>query len=64
MKGSSAFRKLFAEKLMDLGNLSIGALVLGQFVTDRAFSNTLFVSGFVTMLILYTLSYIIGRGGR
>jgi len=38
MKSKKLFRSLFAEKLIELGNVIIAALVLSQFISDKKFS--------------------------
>ena len=57
-KISASFRKLLSEKIMDLGNLTIGALVLGQFVSGHEFSLSLFIIGFALMMVCYIISFI------
>ena len=54
MKSKKAFRSLFAEKLMELGNIIIAAFVLSQFLSNKQFSFYQFTLG----LILATISYI------
>ena len=51
------FRSLFAEKLMDLGNIIVAALVLSQFVSDKKFSFLLFTLGLIMAIIFYVISY-------
>lgn len=50
------FRSLFAEKLMDLGNIIVAALVLSQFVSDKKFSFLLFTLGLIMAIIFYVIS--------
>ena len=56
-----AFRSLFAEKLMDLGNITITALVLSQFISDKKFSLSMFVFGIFLAIISYVISYLISK---
>ena len=53
------FRSLFAEKLMDLGNIIIAALVLSQFLSKNQFSIRLFTLGLILAIISYVASYVI-----
>lgn len=59
LKFRSNFRSLLSEKLMELGNLTIGALALGQFVTGKEFSFAVFISGIIFGVICYLISYFI-----
>ena len=42
-----AQRALLADKLLDVGNVAAGAMVFGQFLSDRPFSAWLAAMGFV-----------------
>ncbi len=53
------FRSIFSEKLMDLGNLAIAALVLGQFVSGREISVQQFFVGLMIMVVCYTISLLV-----
>lgn len=44
---------------MDLGNLTIGALVLSQFISEKKFSLLLSISGIAVALICYAVSYLV-----
>ena len=59
MRFSAKFRSRLSEKLMDLGNLVAAALIIGQFISDREFSVTLFIIGMILAIILYLASYIV-----
>jgi hypothetical protein len=50
-------RQVLADKVPDVANLVIGALFLGQFLSDRPFSLTLALSGIAgwTVLIGFAL---------
>jgi len=58
-KISSKFRDRLSEKLMELGNLTLATLALGQFVTDKKFSWSVFGWGVIFMFLCYLMSYII-----
>ncbi|MEK7518194.1 MAG: hypothetical protein AAB583_06655 [Patescibacteria group bacterium] len=59
IKIKQEFRLQLSEKLMDLGNLVAAALIIGQFISDREFSVTLFIIGMILAIILYLASYIV-----
>lgn len=59
LRFSKVFKARLSEKLMELGNLTIGALVLGQFVSDRPFSAPVFIVGVVLAVLCYSVSYLI-----
>lgn len=58
-KVTPAFRVRLSEKLMDLGNLVIAGLIIGQFVSGKEFSVSLFVIAVIVALLCYLISYII-----
>ena len=58
---SPEFRLLLSDKLMDLGNLTAGVLVLGQFVSDKDFSINFLIVGFALMITCYIVGFIINR---
>jgi len=60
----SEFRSKLSEKLMDLGNLIIAALALGQFVSGKEFSLVVFVTGVILTFLCYIISYIISLERR
>jgi len=43
---------------MELGNLTIGALVLGQFVSEKQFSGSVFMAGVLLAVLCYTGNYL------
>ncbi|MDW8111033.1 MAG: hypothetical protein RMJ96_05460 [Candidatus Bipolaricaulota bacterium] len=57
-------REVFAEKSIDLGHVTFGALVVGQFLTERPFSWVLFVLGVVVLAASYAVSYLLLKGGE
>ena len=46
---------------MDLGNITITALVLSQFISDKKFSLSMFVFGIILAIISYVISYLISK---
>ncbi len=58
-KFSSAFKSKLSEKLMDLGNLSLGALALGQLVSNLPFSWVSFTGGVALFFACYFISYML-----
>ncbi|MEK7177829.1 MAG: hypothetical protein AAB705_03315 [Patescibacteria group bacterium] len=54
-----AFRLLFSEKLMDLGNIVATAFVFSQFISEKHFSLQLFTLGLIIAIISYVISYIV-----
>jgi len=57
MKSNKSFRLLFAEKLMDLGNIVATAFVFSQFISEKQFSLKLFTLGLIIAIISYIISY-------
>lgn len=58
---SPQFRARLSDKLMDLGNLVIAGLIIGQFVSGKEFSVNLFATGAIIALLCYLISYIISK---
>lgn len=56
-KSKKLFRSLFAEKLMDLGNIIVTAFVFSQFISEKQFSIYIFTLGFILAIIFYVISY-------
>jgi len=55
-------RKLFAEKILDLGNIAAGALVFGYLINRDIFPGRyLLVIGFMVFLGLYGFAYLIAK---
>jgi len=54
---NSKQRKAFAAKLMDVANIAVGALVFGQFLSERGFRWSLTLAGLGLMALLYVISY-------
>ncbi len=57
-------RGRIGDKLLDLGNIAAGALLFGQFVSDRPFSLPVAVSGFLLVIVLYLTGLRVMRGGE
>jgi hypothetical protein len=55
------FLDKLADKLLDTGNITLGALVVGQFLGGQPFSLWLAVGGVVAWLGLLGLSYLCTR---
>lgn len=62
MKAKREYRAQFSEKLMDMGNITAGALVFGQFLSDRKFSLSLFLVGIGLMVSCYAISFLVLTG--
>ncbi len=58
---SNEFRSHLSEKLMDLGNISAGAMVIGQFVSANKFSISAFMGGLFLAFTCYTISYLVNH---
>ena len=56
---SGVFRNRLSEKLMELGNIIGGVMVFGQFLPSSIFSVSIFIAGFILMLVCYIGSYFI-----
>jgi hypothetical protein len=57
-------RRMLIDKLPDVAIVALGALWFGQFVSDRPFSSWLAVCGIAGALILFSWSFLLGRGDR
>lgn len=55
-------RKSIAERLMELGNLSIIALFLGQFLSRKVESQAAMI-GLAVFLVGYTVAFMLMKGG-
>ena len=54
-------RTVLLEKLPDVANLGIGALLFGQFVSNQPFSPLLALSGFALWIVLMSITLLIAR---
>jgi hypothetical protein len=60
-------RMLFAEKIMDLGNIGVGGLLVGQAVQALAqsqFNLVIALGGIVFWVLAYLFGYVMVRGGE
>ena len=53
------FRILLSEKLLDLGNLAVAALVFGQFLSGNEFSVKALIIGFLLLVACVIMSFVI-----
>ncbi len=58
-KVNPQFRIQLSEKLMDLGNLAIAALIFGQLVGGKEFSIPILILGVSLATACYFISYIV-----
>jgi predicted PurR-regulated permease PerM len=56
--------KMYAKGLVDLANISAGALIFGQFASGHAFSVLGLVLGLITTLALYVVAHLFYRVAR
>lgn len=61
IKLTTKYRELLAEKLMDLGNLIITGLVIGQFISGIEISVPLMLGGFFSGIFCYIISFLITK---
>ena len=54
-------RRLYADKLVDLANVAIGALVFGQILSERGFSLRVTLMGLMLFMSGYLMSYLFLR---
>lgn len=57
-------RGRIGEKFLDLGNIAAGALMFGQFISDKPFSLGIAVLGFLVVIVLYLVGLWVMRGGE
>jgi hypothetical protein len=55
-------RELLANKLPDAGNLAVGALFFGQFLSDRPFSIVIALCGIGAWIAMVTEAVILAAG--
>jgi hypothetical protein len=58
IKFTKEFRSHLSEKLMDLGNLVIGGLVLAQFINTQTFSLPLLIAGIAIAALCYIITHL------
>ncbi|OGK35842.1 hypothetical protein A3A93_01155 [Candidatus Roizmanbacteria bacterium RIFCSPLOWO2_01_FULL_38_12] len=56
LKISKRYKYIFSEKVMDLGNISAGALVFSQFISGKELSLTSFLAGIILLIVTYFIS--------
>ena len=61
IKISDAFRARLSEKLMDLGNFIAIGMVIGQFVSGKAFSTEQFLAGIFLTILCYIIGFVISN---
>lgn len=57
-------RRIWAEKTFELTNIGAGALIFGQFLSEKKLSLLFILSGIILVGIGYFLSYIFLKGTR
>lgn len=55
-------RMLLAETLRDIANVAAGAMVFGQFLSDRLFSPWIAIGGIGLWIVLVTNAIVVARG--
>lgn len=58
---TNKYRYLFSEKLMELGNLTIVALVFGQLISGKETVWIIIIFGILFSILLYAISYIFAK---
>jgi hypothetical protein len=56
-------RKFVSDKLGTLGNIAVGALIFGQFLSKELFRFPSFLFGVVLWVTCYVTAYLILKGG-
>ena len=56
-------RKFVSDKLGTLGNIAVGALIFGQFLSKESFRFPSFLFGTVFWVTCYVTGYLILKGG-
>ncbi|HSX40039.1 MAG TPA: hypothetical protein VLF68_00295 [Candidatus Saccharimonadales bacterium] len=59
IKISKNFKQNLSEKLMDLGNLAIAALIFGQLVGGKEFSAFILILGLGVAATCYLISFVV-----
>ena len=60
---SKELQKLYAEKTFELTNIGAGALLFGQFLSEKGFPPRLVILGLVIAVSGYIASYSLLKGG-
>ena len=59
-----ARRQLLAEKLMDVANIAVAAMIFGQFVSGQPFRFDVGILGVALWLFIYVFVYLRILGGK
>lgn len=57
-------KEIFADRIIELANLSLVVLVLNQFIAKAGFDLLVVVGGGVSFVVLYLVAYLISRPRR
>jgi hypothetical protein len=57
------FRRTLSDKLMDLGNLIVVGMAVGQFGSNSTFSYGIFTTGIFLTVLCYIVSYAVYTKG-
>ena len=57
-------RELLAEKLLDIANIAVAALIFGQFVSGQPFRIDVGILGVALWLFIYVFVYLRILGGK
>lgn len=57
-------RELLADKILDLANLSIAALVFGNFISEKGFDSVTAIMGVAITLALYVWAFVVSQRGE
>ena len=52
-----ALRQLLAEKMMDVANIAVAAMIFGQFISGQTFRIGVGVAGVALWIFIYSFSY-------
>jgi len=61
---SSRQKEIFADRIIELANLSLVVLVLNQFITKAGFDLPVVTGGSIAFMVLYLVGYLISRPRR
>lgn len=53
-----------ADKLMDAGNITFAALIVGQVISGQPFNWVIAIAGGIVWLMLYAAAYFVVQWGR
>jgi len=52
-----ARRELLAEKLMDVANIAVAAMIFGQFISGQPFRVSVGIAGVALWIFIYSIAY-------